>query len=384
VESDLERKIAVLRRKAWTYLDAKKPDESLQCFDEALAAAPEMAALHVEKGQALTRLGRRDAALACFEEAARLDPASPDAAWERGKCLEALLRRNDAVAVYEYALTKSPGEAKLLSALGNAYAEMRRFDDALAVFGRLLEARPKDAEAWLCKGLLLWKRGDGEGGLAAVERAIQLDPKMLEAYIHRARVLRALGRDADARRACAEAIQKGPRFVDGYLLAAELVLEQGRADDALGYADKALAIDPEDPEAWRIKHRAHEKAGRALAAEVCKGLSQLYGGAAESALATMDAVIAQDAGFVHGWSRRATVLEKMGRFEEAVACFDRALEIDPRDARLHFERGMLLHEAMERRDEGLASLRRAIGLDAKRWSDLPEGLRKKVDKPRYW
>jgi superkiller protein 3 len=252
------------------------------------------------------------------------------------------------------------------------------------MFDRLLAARPRDPEAHLCRGLLLWKTGNGEGGLAAVEKALELDPKMLEAMIHRARILRSLGRDADARRACAEAIQKGPRFVDGYLLAAELVLEAGRPDDALGYCDKALALHAGEPEAWRLKAAAHEKAGRASAAAVCLGLHHLHRGAPEQALADMEAVIAKEPGFVHAWTHKGAALERLGRLEEALAAYDRAIELDPRDSKVHLARGLLLHERLNRGLDGITALKKAVGLDAKRWNDLPETLQKRIDKPRFW
>src|SRR5437899_3060289 len=114
----IERQVSVLRRKAWTYFDARKPDEALRCFDEAISLAPATAALLIEKGEALARLERHDQALLCFERAVAAEPASADALVERGKCLETLLRRDEALAGYEQALALAPEHARALGALG--------------------------------------------------------------------------------------------------------------------------------------------------------------------------------------------------------------------------------------------------------------------------
>ena len=74
----------------------------------------------------------------------------------------------------------------------------------------------------------------------------------------------------------------------------------------------------------------------------------------------------------------------MGLLEEALACQDRALAIDPKDVKVLLARGQILYERMERPDEGLAAFRQAIAIDPKKWGELPERAKKRVDRPRYW
>jgi len=61
---------------------------------------------------------------------------------------------------------------------------------------------------------------------------------------------------------------------------------------------------------------------------------------------------------------RGNVLEKLGRNEEALAAYDKALAIDPNDADAHNNRGVVL-ETLGRNEEALASFDKALAIDPK-------------------
>ena len=55
-------------------------------------------------------------------------------------------------------------------------------------------------------------------------------------------------------------------------------------------------------------------------------------------------------------------LDNLGRFEEAIASYNRALEIDPTDAATHYNMGVALDD-LGRPEEAIASYRRALEID---------------------
>ena len=57
------------------------------------------------------------------------------------------------------------------------------------------------------------------------------------------------------------------------------------------------------------------------------------------------------------------MLERLGRREEALASYDRALALDPKDSLTHYNRGSVLKD-LKRFEEALASYESAIGLNA--------------------
>jgi tetratricopeptide (TPR) repeat protein len=65
---------------------------------------------------------------------------------------------------------------------------------------------------------------------------------------------------------------------------------------------------------------------------------------------------------VHAWRRRGFALIKLERFEEAVICYDRALELDPEDAVAWQRKGFALGR-LRRFSEAELCFDRALALD---------------------
>jgi tetratricopeptide (TPR) repeat protein len=121
--------------------------EGLAVLDAALAAAPSSDGLHLARGLALVRLGRRDEAGPALAQAFALAPgravaALALAAWheargEAGRVREVLLR----------ALEHSPYEPELLASAGAAAWAAGDREAARSHFGRLVDVRPFDPRA---------------------------------------------------------------------------------------------------------------------------------------------------------------------------------------------------------------------------------------------
>ncbi|RDJ31136.1 MAG: tetratricopeptide repeat protein [Crenarchaeota archaeon] len=64
---------------------------------------------------------------------------------------------------------------------------------------------------------------------------------------------------------------------------------------------------------------------------VQKGKSRLQDGDFEGALAFFDQALLQDQTNPDLWNLKGVTLRSMGRYDEAVECFNKSLELDPRD-----------------------------------------------------
>lgn len=82
----------------------------------------------------------------------------------------------------------------------------------------------------------------------------------------------------------------------------------------------------------------------------------------EEAVASYDRSIELGANYPEVHTRRAEALGRLGRHEEALADYDRALEIDPDNANRHVTRSIVLHK-LGRWEESLASCKRAVELE---------------------
>ena len=82
----------------------------------------------------------------------------------------------------------------------------------------------------------------------------------------------------------------------------------------------------------------------------------------EQALASYDRALELDPQDANTWGNRGIALANLGRYEEAVASYDRSLELDPQDANAWGNRGNSLGD-LGRYEEALASYDRSLELD---------------------
>jgi len=90
----------------------------------------------------------------------------------------------------------------------------------------------------------------------------------------------------------------------------------------------------------------------------------------EDALACCDRALVIDPRHANAWLNKGNAIGSLGRSEEAMACFDRVLEIDPRHASAWHNKGFVL-DRLGRSQEALACYDRAITIrpqDAETWS----------------
>jgi adenylate cyclase len=119
-----------------------------------------------------------------------------------------------------------------------------------------------------------------------------------------------------------------------------------QVEEAIRLARQALAAGRDDP-------RVLEMAGAALAwlANEC-----------ETGLAAIDQAIALNPNLALAFSHRALLLNKLGRFEEAIVAAERAIRLSPQDpaAYVSYQALAIAHLAVGRYEEGLPWADRAI------------------------
>ena len=75
---------------------------------------------------------------------------------------------------------------------------------------------------------------------------------------------------------------------------------------------------------------------------VNKGVALVYLGKPQEAIACYDRALEIYPGFAKVWFNKGNALGRLGKDQEAIACFDRALEINPRDAAVWYNKGIAL------------------------------------------
>lgn len=104
-------RITLLLGKGQSFLNADKPEEALECYDEILTLDGNHPEALVKKGAALERLKKDEEALNCYDRAIAADGSLTIAYLYKGGVYNRLERYNEALECYEQALRAQGGTA---------------------------------------------------------------------------------------------------------------------------------------------------------------------------------------------------------------------------------------------------------------------------------
>ena len=236
--------------------------------------------------------------------------------------------QNDrALALCLRVVEQEPQNARALYLIGSIYAQRGEYDAAARNLDHALALDPRCANAWADLGNIKRLEGANDDSLACFARALEIDPRHVVAVLGYAQLLAHAGREHEA----IETLQA--RIVPDFepLLLRELVnllCRHDRFDAASLICQQALARDPRNAEAHALSGYlalvAHSDPVLAL---------ELFDQAALALPADADLS-----------SNRGIALQQLGRFEEAIECYDRTISINPRHraGRIHRALALLL------------------------------------------
>jgi tetratricopeptide (TPR) repeat protein len=187
-------------------------------------------------------------------------------------------RPADAVLPLGEAARLRPFDADIQHDLGLASLETGRAADAVAAFKRAVAVDPRHADAFFHLGVALEQLGDLGSAVVAYARATEIRPSLAEAWFRAGALTHMMGHRDEAIGCFRRAAETGAKTRFGRLGAARALITQERDDDAERVLRKAVAVDADNA-------LAHDLLGNLLA--------------------------------------------ERGRFEEAHACFTRAVTIAP-------------------------------------------------------
>jgi tetratricopeptide (TPR) repeat protein len=187
-------------------------------------------------------------------------------------------RPAEAIAPLREAAGLRPADARIAHDLGLALLETGAVEEAVATLRRAVAADPGYVDAFFRLGIALETLGDAAAAVAAYERATTLAPALPEAWFRAGALVHAMGRREAAIGCFRRAAETGGKTRFGRLGAARALVTEERDAEAERVLRKAVAVDP----------------GNALAHDLLGNL-----------------------------------LAEAGRFDEAHACFTRAVSLAP-------------------------------------------------------
>ncbi|MBD2179331.1 tetratricopeptide repeat protein [Pseudanabaena sp. FACHB-1998] len=252
---------------------------------------------------------------------------------------------------------KSTGYQSFVSNDENAISQVQfkyRNGDYTGVISdcdRILSKNPRNAKAYLYQGLAYYGLNNLERAIESYSRAIEIDSEYALAYYNRAEAYfyqknytLALADYDLAIRAKGDLGSKGnKRLADIYANRGDALGRLGRFSEALASADRAIEIDSQYEFAWYIR-----------------SLALAYLNRKQEALKAVDTAL-QFANYAYIWHHRGDLMYELQRYPEAIASYEKAVQIDPQYARSMYSRGLVLAE-LGRDREALTAYNQALAL----------------------
>lgn len=256
-----------------------------------------------------------------------------------------------AMREYERAEKRSPGDERALCGKALVFMSRGDPDGVIKCMTGVISRRPRAAYAHGISGAVLHETGLLNEALACYETMLLIDPGEISAYARKAQVLAETGREKECKdtiKACLDAAWSGresPKEVK------RLHLVRDRA--ASGAPIKFTSIDVKTfiPGLWELIETAlgpgssWRNAGGGLDLEGAVrvgiiGLKECEG--------YLDELVESFPDSAAAWCMKALLLADEGRADEAIACYERAMEADPGEVIAYADKCDLLADAGDR------------------------------------
>ena len=324
---------------------------------QALTVKPRDAAALNNLGTTLLRARRLDEARVQFERATKAQPAFVDAQHNLGNVLRQLGRAAESVAPLKRAFAGNAKSAEIADLLGASLIDTGDGRGAVAVFEASLKTRPQDARAWLHLAIASQMTGGARRALEAADQSLARVPDDATALGVRGQAMAALGDTAGARAAFADGLRVAPRDAAAHHNFGVFLRELGELDAAIERLQAAIALDPSMAPAHAALVGALVDAGRAEqalrharsyaearpddgAALAMQAMAHLAEGRLDESVELYRRAAAAPGADSQTHLGYGNALFAIGDAAGAARQFNRALELDPQNARARFSLAM--------------------------------------------
>ncbi len=173
-------------------LEARKYDEAVAAFSDAIAKAPSEAVLHYYRGFALERSGKNDQALEDYAKAIELKPDFILPLTRSGIILARKLDHEKASEFYKKAVDLKSQDPETLYNYGVCLVLTGKKEEAREAFERLLALDPFYADGYYQLGIVFLGSGDSAKAKALLQKFVELDPENPNAPLAK-EILKSLG-----------------------------------------------------------------------------------------------------------------------------------------------------------------------------------------------
>jgi tetratricopeptide (TPR) repeat protein len=223
----------------------------VETLEPLLGKAPSAAAgfdasgLYIHLGFAEAELGEFDKAVTAFEAARKASPGNPAVDLYLLQAQVSARRYAEAIDLAHKLRASRPGDQRVIRLEAEALRASGRTDEGQALLTAALDANPGDAGAHLALAEYQSQAGKFDAAMDVIDRAATRFPGDLSVAFEAGAILERQKRFADAERKFREVLAKDPLHAQALNYLGYMLADRGeRLDEAVGYIKRALESDP--------------------------------------------------------------------------------------------------------------------------------------------
>jgi len=316
------------------------------------------------KGGSLAQLGKTEEAIEAFDRAIQLDQEMATAWTGKAEALRVLGRPREALVCCYRALSRDPHSLAAHNTRGLCYAALGEHDRALDDFDRAIALDPNQREVWQNRGLSLEAKGDYDGAIECFDRALSIDSGTTQSWLSKALCLLAKGDYQAAATTCDPLLELDSDNAAGWKVKGAALASLKRWERAVTCYQKALEIDPEDEYARQAADEAmrHRDEHAAAGSAVERGIRRLQRGRFAEAVAEFERAVEEHPDDERAWRHLSATYFRLGRYAEAEAPARQSVNLRSDDAAVHCNLGVVLRK-LGKWPEAREALKAALRLD---------------------
>lgn len=292
------------------------------------------------EGQRAYEEGNLTRALALLDSAEIYAPNAPVISYNRGRVYTGMNQFEAAREAFQTAVDLDPNYPEAHFRLGNLASQRGELRKALNLYRTEERIAPSSA-LYVEKGLTYGKLGQPDSARIAYEKAISLDSTNANAHMMYGQFLEETGALEPALAHSRRALSLEPDRPNYQFAVGSQLFQLGRLEEAADYLKRAA-------DARLLHYPAQYNLGQVLLRLGREAEANRYLARADSARSLMDQITAAQGAAsrnpqaVDAWTRLGVLFRRAGERDNAVQAFNRALEIEPRNLRVHNKVGEMM------------------------------------------
>jgi tetratricopeptide (TPR) repeat protein len=246
-------------------------NEAVPLFERAVVACGPSESLLLALAQAQLLSQQVADTLRTLDRLLALNREDVEALKVKAKALYLAGRDAEAEATLRTAGALAPADDEIPYSLGRIYYQRQRPWQAAEEFRRAIQINPRSHKAYDNLGLATEALGDVEQALRhylkAIELAHQDHPHYDVVYANLADLMLKQGEYRKAFDLSAEAAERNPRDARNFFLTGKALVMLKRYHPSLRWFERAIALDPTDPQPRYLLAQAYRRLGRTAEAE---------------------------------------------------------------------------------------------------------------------